>query len=209
MQTALQQSFWDRFSGVVALQRPAYEAIPRDPVATGQGWLIVLLLGLGNGIGVIITGAAGLPPEIAADMPELSRFLAFESTGDKFLAIMVGVVGALLSWYVSSWLLRVVGTRMAGPGGRAIAPDEMRRLVAWGYSPSLASFLAPIPLVGPFLALFGALWAFVTGIMAVRVAFDVGIGKAIAIEIVAFIAILVLVVVLVSLAVIVALLLGG
>jgi hypothetical protein len=209
MQTALQQSFWDRFSGVVALQRQAYESIPRDPQATGQGWLIVLLLGLGNGIGVIVTGAAGLPPEIAADMPELNRFLAFETTGDKFVAIMVGVAGALLSWYLSAWLLRVVGTRLTRPAGRSIAPDEMRRLVAWGYAPSLASFLAPIPLVGPFLALFGAFWTIVTGIMAVRVAFNVGIGKAIAIEVVAFLAIVVLVVVLVTIAVLATLVFGS
>ena len=208
MQTALQQSFWDRFSGVVALQRDAYEAIPRDPEATGQGWLIVLLLGLGNGIGVIVTGVS-LPPEVAADVPELGELLLFDSTGEKFVAIAIGVVGALLSWYVSSWLLRVVGTRMSSQPGPAIAPDAMRRLVAWGYSPSLASFLAPIPVVGPLLALFGTLWAFVTGIMAIRVAFGVGIGKAIAIEIVALLAILALVFVLAAVIVTVALLLAA
>jgi hypothetical protein len=209
MQSVLQQSFWDRFSGVVALQRPVYEAIPRDPEATGQALLIVLLLGLGDGIGIVVTGIAGLPPDVAALAPELADFLAFETTAGKSLAIAVSVVGALLSWYVSSWLLRAIGTRMAGPGARAMTPDEMRRLVGWGYSPSLASFLAPIPLVGPFLALFGTLWALVTGIMAVRVAFDVSIGKAIAIEVVAFLAILVLIVVLVSIAVTIALLFGA
>ena len=208
MQTALQQSFWDRFSGVVALQREAYEAIPRDPEATGQGWLIVLLLGLGNGIGVIVTGVS-LPPEVAADVPELGELLLFDSTGEKFVAIAIGVVGALLSWYVSSWLLRIVGTRMSSQPGPAIAPDAMRRLVAWGYSPSLASFLAPIPVIGPLLALFGTLWAFVTGIMAIRVAFGVSIGKAIAIEIVAFIVILAMVFVLAAIAVTVALLLAA
>ena len=208
MQTALQQSFWDRFSGVVALQRDAYEAIPRDPEATGQGWLIVLLLGLGNGIGVIVTGVS-LPPEVAADVPELGELLLFDSTGEKFVAIAIGVVGALLSWYVSSWLLRIVGTRMSSQPGPAIAPDAMRRLVAWGYSPSLASFLAPIPVIGPLLALFGTLWAFVTGIMAIRVAFGVSVGKAIAIEIVAFIVILAMMFVLAAIAVTVALLLAA
>lgn len=209
MQSALQQSFWDRVTGVVTLQRPAYEAIPRDAEATGQSWLIVFLLGLGNGIGVIVTGAAGLPPNIAAETPELAALLAFESTSDKVLAIAFGIVGAVLSWYVTSWVLRVIGSRMAGKTGAHIGATEMRRLVAWGYAPSLASFLAPIPLLGPLIALIGTLWAFVTGVMAVRVAFDVGIGKAIAIEIVAFLAILILIFVLAIVAVLLALLLGA
>ena len=68
-------------------------------------------------------------------------------------------------------------------------------LVAWGYSPTLASFLTPIPVVGPLLATVGALWTFVTGVMAVRIAFGVGIWKAIGIEIAAFLFLAVLVVV--------------
>ena len=36
MMSVLQQSFWDRLTGVVTLQRAVYEAIQRDPQATGQ-----------------------------------------------------------------------------------------------------------------------------------------------------------------------------
>jgi hypothetical protein len=80
----------------------------------------------------------------------------------------------------------------------------MRRLVAWGYSPSLASFLAPIPIVGPILATLGSLWGFVTGVMAVRAAFDVGIWKALAIELAALLLLLLVVMIVVFITVMLA-----
>ena len=80
----------------------------------------------------------------------------------------------------------------------------MRRLVGWGYSPTLASFLSPIPVIGPLLATLGTLWAFATGVMAVRTAFGVGIWKAIGIEIAAFLLVLVVVIVVVLITVMIA-----
>jgi hypothetical protein len=80
----------------------------------------------------------------------------------------------------------------------------MRRLVAWGYAPTLASFLTPIPVVGPLLATLGTLWAFVTGVMAVRTAFGVGVWKAIGIELAAFLVVLVVIMVVVLLTVMIA-----
>ena len=198
MMSVLQQSFWDRLTGVVTLQRAVYEAIQRDPQATGQAWLIVVLLGLANGIALIATpivlAVAGMPPEIARDMAAIQAALTFDTTERQILALVMGVAGAIVSWYLSAWLLRVIGNRMAGRGGRQVSGEEMRRLVAWGYSPTLASFLTPIPLVGPLLATLGTLWAFVTGVMAVRSAFGVGIWKAIGIEIAAFLVVLLVVI---------------
>ena len=82
---------------------------------------------------------------------------------------------------------------MAAQAGTTITPEQMRRLVAWGYAPSLASFLAPSRAMGPLVATVGSFWAFVTGVLAVRTAFNVGIGKAIVIEIVAFLLVLIVV----------------
>jgi hypothetical protein len=180
--TALQQSFWDRLVGVVTLQRPVYEALQRDPTATSQAWLIIVFLGLANGIAFITTPFTTLLPDLS---PEMTEMLTFDSPERQIAALAIGVVGAVVSWYLSAWLLRVVGNRLAGSGKRA-TPEEMRRLVAWGYIPSLAAFFSVIPVVGQLLATLGSLWVFVTGVMAVRTAFSVGIGKAIVIEILAF-----------------------
>jgi hypothetical protein len=190
MRTALEQSFWDRLAGVLTLQRPAYEAISRDAEATGQAWLIVLLLGLAEGMALITAGPVlvivpGMSEELVAALTEAATALTFESNERRLLALALGVAGTVVWWYVSSWLLRLVGVRVTAGAGRDITPEQMRRLVAWGRSPALASFLAPIPGVGPLLFSLGSLWSLVTGVMAVRAAFDVGVGKAIAIAIAA------------------------
>jgi hypothetical protein len=194
MLSVLQESFWERLIGVATLRRPTYEAIQRDPEATSQSWWIIVLLGLAQGILLITTPlfavAPGMSEEMAAVIAELAEAFTFDTVERQVMALAASVVGAILSWYLSSWLLRAIGTRVATRVGRQISSAEMRRLVAWGYSPSLASFLTPIPLVGPLLATLGTLWTLVTGVMAVRVAFDVGIWKAIAIEIAAFLVVL-------------------
>jgi hypothetical protein len=199
MLSVLQESFWDRLSGVIRLKRTTYEAIQRDPEATSQSWWIVVLLGLANGIAWILTPIVtvfpGMPEEMASSATEVAAALTFDTTERQIMALVVATLGAILSWYLSSWLLRVIGNRVAGPAGRQITTEEMRRLVAWGYAPTLASFLRPIPVIGPLLATLGALWTFVTGVMAVRTAFGVSIWKAIGIELAAFLAVVVLVVI--------------
>ena len=208
MISALNESFLDRLSGVIALKRATYDALRRDPAATGQAWFIVVFLGLANGIALITTPLVIVPrdaaDETAAALAQLAAALAFDTTERQVLALVMGVIGAIISWYLSSWLIRVIGNRVADSGQTATT-TEMRRLVGWGYAPSLASFLSPIPLIGPLLALFGTLWAFVTGIMAVRAAFDIGIGKAVAIEVAAFFLVLLVVMVVVVITVLLAL----
>jgi membrane protein YqaA with SNARE-associated domain len=208
MLAVLQESFWERLSGVLTLKRPTFEAIQRDPEATSQAWWIVVLLGLANGIALIATPVVtvfpGMSEQMASNAAEVAAVFTFDTPGRKLMALIASVVGAVISWYLSAWLLRVIGNRMAGKDGGQVTAQEMRRLVGWGYSPTLASFLSPIPLIGPLLATLGTLWAFVTGVMAVRTAFGVGIGKAIGIEIAAFLVVLVVVIVVVLLTVMIA-----
>ena len=208
MLSVLQESFWERLSGVVRLNRLTYELIQRDSNATSQAWWIVVLLGLANGIALIVTPVVtvvpGMSEEVARSAAEVAAALTFDTTGRQLMALAAGILGAILSWYLSSGLLRLIGNRVAGRAGRQVTGEEMRRLVAWGYSPTLASFLSPIPVVGPLLATVGTLWAFVTGVMAVRTAFDVGIWKAIGIELAAFLVVLVVVTVIVIFTVMIA-----
>ena len=208
MLSVLQESFWERLSGVVRLNRLTYELIQRDSNATSQAWWIVVLLGLANGIALIVTPVVtevpGMSEEMARSAAEVAAALTFDTTGRQLMALAAGILGAILSWYLSSWLLRMIGNLVAGRAGRQVTGEEMRRLVAWGYSPTLASFLSPIPVVGPLLATVGTLWAFVTGVMAVRTAFDVGIWKAIGIELAAFLVVLVVVTVIVIFTVMIA-----
>jgi hypothetical protein len=201
MLSVLQESFWERLSGVVGLKRPVYEAIRNDPEATSQSWWIVVFLGLANGIAWIVTPIVaafpGMTDEMAKDVAPLVAAFTFDTTERQITALVAAILLTILSWYLSSWLLRVIGNRVAGSAGRKVTTAEMRRLVGWGYSPTLASFLTPIPVVGPLLATLGAFWTLVTGVMAVRTAFGVGIWKAIGIELAAVLVMLVVITVVV------------
>jgi hypothetical protein len=142
--------------------------------------------------------------QMASSAAEVAAVFTFDTTGRRLMALAAGIVGAVLSWYLSSWLLQLIGNRFAGREGQRVTAEEMRRLVGWGYSPTLASFLSPIPVIGPLLATVGTLWAFVTGVMAVRTAFGISIWRAIGIEIAAFLVVLVVVVVVVLITVMIA-----
>jgi hypothetical protein len=208
MLSVLQESFWERLTGVIGLKRPVYEAIQHDPEATSQSWWIVVLLGLANGIAWIITPIVaafpGMTDEMASDVAALVDAFTFDTTERQIMALAVAILLTILSWYLSSWLLRVIGNRVSGSAGRKVTTSEMRRLVGWGYSPTLASFLTPIPVIGPLLATLGAFWTLVTGVMAVRTAFGVSIWKAIGIELAAFLVVLVVVTVIVIITVMIA-----
>jgi hypothetical protein len=126
-----------------------------------------------------------LPPGFAETAPELALFFAFESDGAKVGAIILSVLSAVLLWYLWSWALRAVGNLMTSKARRSISGEEMRRLVAWSDAPALAQFLWVIPALGTLLALLGSVWSIVAMVMAVRVAFDAGVAKAVAIVIAA------------------------
>lgn len=208
MLSVLRESFWERLNGVLTLKRTTFEAIQRDPEATSQAWWIVVLLGLANGIALITTPVVtvfpGMSEQMARNAAEVAAVFTFDTTGRRLMALAASVIGAILSWYLSSWLLRVIGNRMTGRAGHQVTAEEMRRLVGWGYSPTLASFLSPIPVIGPLLATLGTFWAFVTGVMAVRTAFGVSIWRAIGIEIAAFLVVLAVVMVVVLITVMIA-----
>lgn len=189
MKETVDESFLDRFSGVISLKRETFAALQRDPAATRQALIIVMFLGLANGIAILTTPSdfwvQDVPAEMSGVFADVSAFFTFDTVDRQIMVLVVGVIGGVLSWFISSWLLRLIGNRLAAPGTEPVSGEEMRRLVGWGYAPSLASFLSPVPVVGPILAFAGAIWAFATGIMALRTAFAVGIGKAILIEILA------------------------
>ena len=124
--------------------------------------------------------------EMAGDAAEVAAAFTFDTTERQIMALVVG--HPRRDPELVPVVVAAAGHRESGggaPGGRS-PPRRCGGWSAWGYSPTLASFLTPIPVIGPLLATLGALWAFVTGVMAVRTAFGVGIWKAIGIEIAAF-----------------------
>ena len=101
MLSVLQESFWERLSGVIGLKRPVYEAIQRDPEATSQSWWIVVLLGLANGIAWIVTpivaGFPGMTDEMARDVAALAAAFTFDTTQRQIMALAVAIAVLVLS----------------------------------------------------------------------------------------------------------------
>jgi hypothetical protein len=197
MSSEWQESFGDRLIGVIRLNRPIYEGIKRDPRATTQALLIVIFLGLATGIALTTNPFAidttAMDAETASMVNQMTQAFTFETNTQKVVALVLSVITSLVSWYITSWLLTFVGNRISRQLGDRTTSEQMRRLVGWGYAPQLAAFLAPIPVIGGLLAFVGGIWAFVTGVMAIRTAFNVSIGRAIAIEILAFLVYLVVI----------------
>src|SRR5687768_18588162 len=118
MLAVLQESFWERLAGVLTLKRPTFEMIQRDPEATSQAWWIVVLLGLANGIALIatpiVTVFPGMSEEMARSAAEVAAALTFVTTGRQLTAVAAGILGAILSWYLWSWVLGVCGNGVGG-----------------------------------------------------------------------------------------------
>src|SRR5918997_3219974 len=98
MLAVLQESFWERLTGVIGLKRPVYEAIQHDPEATSQSWWIVVLLGLANGIAWIVTPIVtvfpGMPDDMASSAAEVAAALTFDTTERQIMALVVATLGA-------------------------------------------------------------------------------------------------------------------
>jgi hypothetical protein len=132
-----------RMLGVLKLNVANFEEIEKDPNATLQAAIIVilsaLLTGAGSGLLAGFTGGNGL-----------TRFIGT-------------VVWAFISWFIWAAATWFVGTRLFK--GQADL-GEMLRVIGYAYTPL---FLSIIPCIG---GLIGGIWALAAGFIAVRQGLD-------------------------------------
>jgi len=194
------QSFIDRFLGVLKLDPFTFQSIRRDAAASGQAWIIVLLAGLISGIGSArslaeltiqvqqaLDEARQTDPELAAQIESL-QLQPFDTTAGRAVMVVSSVIGVIIAWWLFAALVRWAGRQFFGADPNAISPEEMRRLTGWAYAPALLQVLTPVPVIGPIVAFFAAIWFLVTTVHAVRSGMNLTTGKAIGASIVAWIA---------------------
>lgn len=145
--------------GVLKLDIATYESIERDRDAMTQALTVVAIAAVASGIGAARdNGVAGL---------------------------IVGVIAAILSWILFSFVAYFVGTRLI-PGQNTVAtPGELLRTIGFARTPGVLAVFGLLGAFGSLLAFVGGIWAIVTGIVGLKVALEMSTGRAIATGIIA------------------------
>ena len=136
-----------------------YEEVEADTSLTQEALMVVILVSVASGIGGFLAGILGGGGVGAAVI-------------GLILVVVMGVVG----YYIWAYITYFVGTSLFG--GTADV-GELLRTLGYASGPRVLGVLAFIPCLGPLAGLVGAIWALVTGVVAVRQALDFDTGKAI------------------------------
>jgi hypothetical protein len=155
-------SLVDKMIRAAKLDATLYDEVEKDPKATKEALLIVLIGGICNGIGSVgVVGAKGL-----------------------ITGLLFGIIGWLL-WSVVIFLIGVKAFKHTSDMG------ELLRCLGFAYSPNVLSILGIIPGIGLLIRLIASIWVLIAFIVAVRQALDCDTGRAVLISILGFIAFLV------------------
>jgi hypothetical protein len=131
--------------GAAKLESATYEEVEADTHATGQALGVVVLSALAAGIGALGAGERGL---------------------------LVGIVAALIGWYLWALLTWVIGTKFLPEPQTQADLGQLLRTIGFGASPGLIRIFAWVPLLG--WAVQGAAWVWMLAatVVAVRQALD-------------------------------------
>ncbi len=152
-----------------------YEEVEADTSLTQEALMVVILVSIASGIGSFLAGLIGEG-----------------GIGAAVLGLILGVVMGVVGYYIWAYITYFVGTNLFG--GTADV-GELLRTLGYASGPRVLGVLAFIPCLGPLAALIGAIWALVTGVVAVRQALDFDTGKAIITVIVGWVIVFIITVV--------------
>ena len=156
-----QRSIVDRMKGAAMLDVSTYEEVEADRGATGQAFVVVLIVAICAAIGGIRGGASG---------------------------IIVAPIMAVVGWLLWSAVTMVVGTKLFG--GTADM-GELLRTLGFAQSPGVFAILGIIPFLGWIVALAVGIWQLIAGVIAIRQALDFSTGKAVATAIVGWLVVMI------------------
>jgi hypothetical protein len=142
-----------RMLGALRLDAGTFEEIERDPEATNQAFMVVVLAGVAGGVSQI---------------------------RENSTAVAAGMTSNLAGWSLFALLAWVIGTRLFGTAETAATWSELARTCGFAYTPTLLNALGFIPGVGMPASVVGTLWFAAAAIVAMRQALDFTTGRAIA-----------------------------
>jgi hypothetical protein len=141
------------------LDASLYEEVERDETATTQALLVVIIssfcAGIGTAIGEALRGHGAIG--IGA-------------------GLVVGLVSALLSWLIWSFITYFVGVKIFGGTS---SYGELLRTMGFSNAPGVLLICNFIPILGGIITFVVWIWGLVSMIVAVKQAQDFSTGKAI------------------------------
>ena len=156
----------DRMIRAARLDASLYIEVEADTTATRQALFVVLIYSVCTGIGF------GL-----VDLPSID-------VGFFFRNLFVGLLGALVFWFIWSLIIYFIGvTLFKGPSTpwRAIATyGELLRSIGFAATPGILMIFTFItPPVGLLISLVALVWMFIAMVIAVRQSLDFTTWRAI------------------------------
>ena len=139
-------NFGNRIIRAARLDVALYEEVEADKSALGQAMGIVVLSSIAAGIGS--ASKAGL------------------------LGMLIGVVVALVGWYIWAYLTYFIGTKLLPEPQTKADYGELLRTIGFSSSPGLIRVLGIIPGMQNIVFPIAAIWMLVAMIIAVRQALD-------------------------------------
>jgi hypothetical protein len=151
----------DRMIRAARLDVPLYEEVEADQGATGQAMAVVVLSSVAAGVATVATRGIG--------------------------GIVLGTVGALVSWVVWAYLTYLIGTRLLPEPQTKADVGELLRTLGFASSPGVIRVVGIVPGLTMLSFLVAAVWMLVTMVVAVRQALDyTSTGRAIGVCVIGF-----------------------
>ena len=139
-------NFSNRIIRSAKLDVSLYEEVEADKSALGQAMGVVVLSSIAAGIGS--PSSAGL------------------------LGMLMGVIVALVGWYIWAYLTYFIGTRFLAEPQTKADHGELLRTIGFSSSPGLIRVLGIIPVLQSIVFPIAAIWMLVAMVIAVRQALD-------------------------------------
>ncbi len=139
-------NFSNRIIRAAKLDVALYEEVEADRSALGQAMGVVVLSSIAAGIGS--SSMAGL------------------------FGMLMGVVVALVGWYIWAYLTYFIGTKLLPEPQTKADHGELLRTIGFSSSPGLIRVLGVIPVLQNIVFPIAAIWMLVAMVIAVRQALD-------------------------------------
>lgn len=161
MNTMSPERIFQRSVDVAVLKTRTYAEIARDPRATLEAAIIVILVAISAGIGNVINDSDDL---------------------------IGGIILSLLGWIISSAIIYFIGTNLTGTPTTSGSIESLLRTLGYASAPNIFLFLGFVWLLGGIIVFLLSIWTLVTTIFAIRSALSMSLGRAVVTGFVALLA---------------------